>query len=156
MLTDAREIYRFARAWLKAHGYSGRFIVMGRSLGSASALELASAYPAEVDGLIIDSGFAHLVPLLARLGAAVPREAESRDAVGQAAKIGAYCGPTLIIHGTRDVIIPIRDAEDLYAASPSASKALMRVEGAGHNDILAVDPRQYFKAVGKLARGDAR
>jgi pimeloyl-ACP methyl ester carboxylesterase len=156
MLSDAGAIYLAARQWLKERGYDGRFIVMGRSLGSASALQLASSYPREIDGLIIDSGFAHLVPLLARLGAPVPRGAATQDAAAQIGKVRGYAGPTLIIHGTRDVIIPVQDAEDLYAASPSTAKHLMRVPGAGHNDILAVDLRGYFKAVGTLARGEAR
>lgn len=156
MLADARTVYTFARTWLKERGCNGRFIVMGRSLGSASALELAAAYPHEIDGVIIDSGFAHLVPLLSRLGAQTPAGGGMRDAAGQEAKIRAYAGPTLIIHGTRDMIIPMRDAEDLYGASPSAAKVLMKVPGAGHNDILAVDVRGYFRAVAKLAYGDSR
>ena len=154
MLADARAVYAFARAWLQERGYSGRFIVMGRSMGSASALELASAYGHDVDGLIIDSGFAHLGPLLTRLGASVPPCADVHDVTaGQIAKMQAYRGPTLIIHGTRDFIIPISDAEELYTVCPSPVKALMRVEGAGHNDILTVGFRQYFAAIGKLGQG---
>ena len=65
----------------------------------------------------------------------------------------AYPGPTLIIHGTRDVIIPIRDAEDLYRAAPGTDKRLLRVEDAGHNDIMAVGHQEYFDAVTRLAHG---
>jgi pimeloyl-ACP methyl ester carboxylesterase len=156
MLADARTVHAFARTWLKDHGYSGRFIVMGRSLGSASALELASARGQEIDGLIIDSGFAHLGALLARLGAPVPAGADADDqAVGQIAKMRTYAGPTLIIHGARDFIIPIGDAEDLHKACPNPAKELVRIEGAGHNDILAVAFRQYFDAIGVLAQGIA-
>jgi pimeloyl-ACP methyl ester carboxylesterase len=153
MLADARAVYAFAKGWLKERGYSGRFIVMGRSLGSAPALELAAAYGEAVDGLVIDSGFAHLGPLLARLGASVPAGVDAKDlVVGQIAKMQTYRGPTLIIHGTRDFIIPIGDAEELYKVCPSPAKEFLRVEGAGHNDILAVGFRQYFAAIGKLAQ----
>ena len=156
MLADSRVVYEFARTWLQERGYRGRFIVMGRSMGSAAALELASAYGQGIDGLVIDSGFAHLGPLLARLGASVPAGVDVDDpAVGQLAKMRAYKGPTLIIHGTRDFIIPISDAEDLLKASPNPAKELLRIEGAGHNDILASGFRQYFAAIGKLAGGSA-
>ena len=152
MLADARQIGAFAKRWLLERGYAGRFIVMGRSLGSASALEIASTSPREVDGLIVDSGFAHFVPLLERLGASVPAHADADDkAVGQLAKMRAYRGPTLIIHGTRDCIIPVSDAEDLYRAASGTGRRLLRIEGAGHNDLLAVGPREFFEAVSGLA-----
>jgi pimeloyl-ACP methyl ester carboxylesterase len=154
MLADAKAICAFAKAWLRDRGYAGRFVVMGRSLGSASALELASAHGGEIDGLIIESGFAHLVPLLTRLGASMPEGVDVEDsAVGQIAKMGAYSGPTLILHGAEDFIIPIRDAEDLYRAAPGTNKRLLRIEGAGHNDIMAVGHQEYFDAVGALAFG---
>jgi fermentation-respiration switch protein FrsA (DUF1100 family) len=152
MLADARSIYAFARTWLRERGFNGRFIVMGRSLGSASALELAAARAPEVDGLILDSGFAHLVPLLNRLGASVPPQAQDH-LVGQIEKMRTYSGPTSIIHGTQDFIIPISDAEDLYNASPSSNKRLLRVKGAGHNNSLAFALREYFTSVTRLAQG---
>lgn len=152
MLGDARAVHAFAREWLAKRGYGGRLIVMGRSLGSASALEVAAADGSRVDGLIIDSGFAYLVPLLARLGAVVPEPAnDSESGTGQLVKMQAYRGPTLVIHGPRDAIIPFGDAEDLFRACSSPSKTLLNIEGAGHNDLLAVGFRKYFEAVGKLA-----
>jgi hypothetical protein len=45
MLADARAIFDFVIGRLAEQGYTNRVVVMGRSLGSASALELASAYP---------------------------------------------------------------------------------------------------------------
>jgi fermentation-respiration switch protein FrsA (DUF1100 family) len=154
LLADARASEAFARSWLADRGYRGRLIVMGRSLGSAAALELAAACGERIDGLIVDSGFAHLAPLLRRLGAPVPEDADGGDRlVGQLEKIRRYDGPTLIIHGALDFIIPIGDALDLQAASPSADKRLLRIEGAGHNDVMAVAGRAYFEAVSRLAWG---
>ena len=40
---------------------------MGRSLGSAPALELTGHHPEAIAGLILESGFAHTGPLLRRL-----------------------------------------------------------------------------------------
>ncbi len=152
MLADAGTVYDFARAWLRERGYGGRFIVMGRSLGSAPALHLVAAHGPDVDALIIDSGFAHIVPLLNRLGASVPLDAVDHG-VGQLANMKAYEGPALIIHGTHDMIIPIGDAEDLKRASGHRDTRLVRIEGAGHNNIMAVAFREYFDAVARVAHG---
>ena len=68
MMKDCHSILSFVRQWLQENGYHGHLIVMGRSLGSASALELAQAYPTDIDALIIESGFALAAPLLRLLG----------------------------------------------------------------------------------------
>lgn len=68
MMRDCHTIYDFTKKWLSDNGCTGRFIVMGRSLGSAPALELASAHEDKIDGLIIESGFALAEPLLKLLG----------------------------------------------------------------------------------------
>lgn len=47
---------------------AGKLFVMGRSLGSASAIEIASTYASEIGGLIVESGFAYIIPLLKLLG----------------------------------------------------------------------------------------
>lgn len=57
MLGDSHHILDYARIRLEANGYGGPLVVMGRSLGSAPALELA-AHRDGIDGLIIESGFA--------------------------------------------------------------------------------------------------
>jgi pimeloyl-ACP methyl ester carboxylesterase len=69
MMRDCHVIFEFVKQWLEKNRYTGSFIVMGRSLGSASALELAANYKDRIDALIIESGFAHAGPLLQLLGA---------------------------------------------------------------------------------------
>jgi len=68
MMRDCHVIFDFVQDWLKENGCKGPFLVMGRSLGSASALELASHYQSQIDGLIVESGFAYDGPLLRLLG----------------------------------------------------------------------------------------
>lgn len=150
MLADARAIFKHAQQWLSSRNHTGPLIVMGRSLGSASALELASTYPAELAGLIIDSGFADAVALLVRLGATPPPEGFADHELRQEQKIAAYDGPTLIIHGTADFIIPCTDADALYRASPGPRKRLLKIAGAGHNNLMMVGMQDYMKAVAEL------
>jgi hypothetical protein len=152
MMRDAHLIYAFVRTWLKANGFPGPLFVMGRSLGSASALEIAANYGEEIDGLIIESGFAYAVPLLKLLGVRVwAMELKEEDGFGNLEKIAVYEGPTLIIHAEYDHIIPFSDGEALWEASPAADKTLLKIPGANHNDIFLRGIKEYFDSIKSLA-----
>ena len=152
MMQDCHAILAFARDWLEARGVSGPLLVMGRSLGSASALELAASHPDRVDGLIIESGFAYAIPLLKLLGVPVwTIDLKEEDGFGNLEKIAAYEGPTLIIHAEHDHIIPFADGEALWEASSAADKKLLQIPGANHNDIFLHGIREYFDSIKSLA-----
>ncbi|MFZ2088014.1 MAG: alpha/beta fold hydrolase, partial [Desulfobaccales bacterium] len=68
LMADCHVILAFVRDWLHQRTFSGPLVVMGRSLGSAAALELAAFHQDLLDGLIIESGFAYVGPLLELLG----------------------------------------------------------------------------------------
>jgi hypothetical protein len=151
MLSDSHLILAYVRQWLTNHRQTGPLIVMGRSLGSASALELAAAHPGQVDGLIVESGFAYAEPLLKLLGVSLERLGFREDqGFGNLNKIGLYAGPTLIIHAQYDHIIPFSDGQALYHASDAAHKRLLRIDGANHNDIFAHGLTLYLQAVRDL------
>ena len=83
---------------------------MGRSLGSASVLELAAAYPEKVAGLIIESGFALAGPLLQLLGVNPASLGFTEESgFNHLAKIRTWHKPLLIIHAEFDHIIPFSD-----------------------------------------------
>ena len=122
--------------------------VMGRSLGSVPAIHLARERGGNFAGLIVESGFADSAALLLRIGAPPDRlQPGIPDPFDNAGKMASVHLPLLVIHGTEDLLIPVTDAEALYAASPSTQKAFLRVRGAGHNDLLSVDPEGYFRAI---------
>ena len=152
MMHDCHTIYDFTRKWLAANGYTGRFIVMGRSLGSASALELVSAHAEQIDGLIIESGFALAEPLLRLLGVDLRdlNFTESRG-FGNLEKIKRFQKPVLIIHAEFDHIIPYSDALQLYAESTSSDKTLLKIPGANHNDIFSRGLMEYMSAIKSFA-----
>ena len=153
MMRDCHAIFEFSAKWLKDRGYTGPFIAMGRSLGSASALELAFHYRDRMSGLIIESGFAYGGPLLRLLGI-------NPDALGfteekgfrNLDKIRTWDKPALIIHAERDQIIPFSEGEALYHACPSSEKTLLKIPAAGHNDIFVRGLREYLREVDALAR----
>jgi pimeloyl-ACP methyl ester carboxylesterase len=126
----------------------GDIYVMGRSLGSAAALEIVDRAEEGVAGLIIESGFAYTFALIERIGfLQVPDGDEERDGFGNLDKISRADLPTLIIHGERDWIIPVGDGIALYEASPATDKRLLTIPSAGHNDLMMLGHRAYFDTI---------
>jgi len=153
MMRDCHIIFDFVKKWLRDQGCGGPFILMGRSLGSASALELAARYSDRVDGLIVESGFAFSGPLLQLLGVNLRAIGFREDAgLGNLDKIRRVDKPTLIIHAELDHIIPFSDGQALYDASPAPDKTLLKIPRANHNDIFMLGLREYMAAVGVLAQ----
>jgi fermentation-respiration switch protein FrsA (DUF1100 family) len=153
MMRDCHGIFEFSVKWLKDKGCTGPLIAMGRSLGSASALELASHYRDRMSGLIIESGFAYAGPLLRLLGIN-PEAIGFKEEKGfrNLAKIKTWDKPALIIHAEHDQIIPFAEGQALYEACPSSEKTLLKIPFADHNDIFARGLREYLREVEALAR----
>jgi fermentation-respiration switch protein FrsA (DUF1100 family) len=152
MMADCHQIFAFVREWLPDQNYPGALIIMGRSLGSAPALELAAAYPEQVGALIVESGFAFAGPLLQLLGVDLAAIGfQEKAGFGNVDKIRAYTGPTLIIHAQYDHIIPFSDGQTLYDASGATDKTLLKIPGANHNDILMQGLAPYMAAIKELA-----
>ena len=151
LLADSHTIFREVSAWLQEQNRNGLLIIMGRSLGSVPALEVASSYQDEICGLILDSGFARTMPLLDRLGVATESlgisEADGFTNFGKIRDIGK---PTLIIHGQNDEIIPSNEADILMANSGTMRKQLLVATGCGHNDILQRCGELYFQAISQF------
>jgi uncharacterized protein len=148
MMRDCHVIYQFIRRWLDDNGCSGPFIVMGRSLGSASVIELAAHYRDAIDGLIVESGFAYAEPLLRLLGIDARRLGfKEEEGFRNVDKIRAYDKPTLIIHAEHDHIIPFSDGQALYEACGAPRKTLVKIPGANHNDIFMRGFAQYMTTI---------
>jgi pimeloyl-ACP methyl ester carboxylesterase len=148
MLADAHAVLDHARVWLRDEGCTGPLVVMGRSLGSASALELAAAHADVVAGLVIESGFAHSQTLLDLVGLDMERAGVTEaEGFRHLEKIAGFTKPTLVIHAENDEILPFADGRDLYAAAGAAQKRLLTIRGAGHNDIFFVGLAEYLQAL---------
>lgn len=157
LLADAHaaldEITRLAAA----DGGRVPIVVMGRSLGSAPAIELASSRSGDVAALVVESGFARIIPLLELLGVPARRLGVTEEhGPRNLQKMEKVSLPTLILHAENDTIIPIEDAEMLFNACRDSAKVFLRVPHAGHNDIQYRAGRQYFDAIrallGRLGR----
>jgi pimeloyl-ACP methyl ester carboxylesterase len=151
MMQDCRTIFDFTRRWLRDNSYTGPLVVMGRSLGSASALELAWQYPDKIDALVIESGFAYAGPLLQLLGVNLAAVGFEKTAgFGHTDKIKTFKKPTLIIHAEYDHIIPFSDGQALFDACSSPDKSFLKIPGANHNDIFIRGMAEYLTALKSL------
>ena len=147
-LSDAHIILDYTLKHLKTHNYFGSLILMGRSLGSVSVLELTKRYPHDFSGLIIESGFADEEPLFTLIGTTPDSVGfKKEDGFLNGEKIKNYTGPLLIIHAEQDHIIPFSQGELLYTLCPSNNKKLLPIPNANHNNILGVAPQKYFMEV---------
>jgi len=151
MLADARILYTELRNWLYTNQYTGAVFLMGRSLGSACAIDLAAEYNDEIKGLIIDSGFAETLPLAQTLGLDMSQlNITEEETFNNKRKIESVTQPTFMLHGRMDQLIPVLQAERLMAASGARSKELQIVPGADHNDLIAIGGMLYFETIKKF------
>ena len=162
LLTDAVSIFEATdKIFADQNLTPTRFYVMGRSLGSASAIEVARYAGSrtdgslQLDGLIIESGFADTFALIARLGGPTIQADDAKQGFGNASKISQITIPTLIIHGKADFLIPASEGQTLYDRSAATDKQLVLIPGAGHNDLMIVGMEQYFGAINQFVnQGD--
>lgn len=150
MFGDAVAVGRFVTSWLQQSGFSGPLFVMGRSLGSASAIEVALEMGGQLKGLVIESGFAETLPLAESLGIDITG-LEEQDCFNNCEKIARIKLPTLIMHGARDQLIPVRQAEKLQMHSDARNKQFLVIPGADHNSLIAVAGDHYFAGIRKFA-----
>jgi pimeloyl-ACP methyl ester carboxylesterase len=157
LLADAVATYERTASILLENEFKTRpLFIMGRSLGSAAAIEIARLAEGALDGLIIESGFAYTLPLLATLGLRWNTDAtdEARDGFGNLKKIAQVRVPTLIIHGEDDRLIPVNNAYALHEGCSAAGKRLVTIPGVGHNDVMIAGQRPYFEALYTFVTGE--
>jgi hypothetical protein len=110
-------------------------------------------YAADIDGLIVESGFAYAGPLLTLLGIDTAEIGfKENEGFGNIDKIHAFTKPTLIIHAENDHIIPFSDGQALFEACSAKDKIFLKISGANHNDIFMHGLKDYMAAVTKLTQ----
>ncbi len=113
-------------------------VLYGESLGTGVAIELAAGLPADKApaGLVLEAPYTSILdigrrsyPLVARWLHWLGNPWVSRDAIARVPV------PTLILHGTRDAVVPPEMGQALFELSPARDKQLVLVDGAGHADV---------------------
>jgi len=138
ILADARA----ARAWLaeEAGIAETQIVLMGRSLGGAVAVDLATDNGARA--LVLESTFSSMHDLAAHHYPWFPVRYLMRTKLDSSAKIAGYRGPLLQSHSEADTIVPIEFGRRLFAAAEaSRPREFFPFDGLDHNDPL---PRSYY------------
>ncbi len=149
MIGDAHTIFQGFTEIIEKEGFKESLFIMGRSLGSMPAIELAFNYQDKICGLLIESGAANNFRRLWNY-LVVP---EKETVLGEEGlflnkvKIRQVHKPTLIIHGEYDQIISVEEGEELYQNSGAQDKRILIIPGAGHNDVMVVKQSLYFDTV---------
>jgi len=147
ILTFSEDI-RNALDFLDVNNFKGPFILLGHSMGGASTL-LTTAEDERVKGAISIASFADIEEILKRsilrkglskkLGSFIINAIE-RSLGREFQEISPYVSikrikvPLLLIHGTDDETVLIKDAYRLKKENPAAE--LFVVEGADHVTVL--------------------
>jgi len=151
MSIDAVSIFPQYMDLLKECDLSGPIFVMGRSLGSSPALDLAVRFQDRIAGLILESGFAHTFRLLEKLGVD-PRSMDgSRELfVSNLEKMKKMILPVLVIHGEIDEIIPLSDGQALFKTAGHQVREILVIPRAGHNTLLILGFGEYMEAISRF------
>jgi uncharacterized protein len=151
LLPDSNALFVQLKGWLSDHGYSGALFVMGRSLGSASAIDVAVNHSEAISGLVIESGFAKTLPLAKVLGVDLEKMGITEEQTfNNSGKIEQFTKPTFILHGQYDQLIPLWQAETMHAECGAKTKELQIVPGADHNSLIAYAGILYFQTIQKF------
>ncbi|HKW85068.1 MAG TPA: alpha/beta fold hydrolase [Burkholderiaceae bacterium] len=110
-------------------------VVIGRSLGSGVAIQLASARP--VDRLVLITPYDSLQDLAAQQFPYMPVRWLLRDKFESGTFAAKLTTPTLLIAAENDEVIPRSSTDALHARFAADVATLRVVPGTGHNTISA-------------------
>jgi fermentation-respiration switch protein FrsA (DUF1100 family) len=119
-----------------------RIIALGQSLGTAVAAELAARY--EVGGIVLEAPFPSARALARRFYWFVPGLPwliRSRFEISRnlALANSKFAAPLLVIHCTRDPVIPFTFGQQVYDAAPQP-KSFVAINGECHEEATLIDP----------------
>ncbi|MGE5270871.1 MAG: alpha/beta hydrolase [Thiohalocapsa sp.] len=124
---------RAALAFVAEAGIAGnRIVLYGESLGSAVAVAMAAE--AAVAALILESPFTSIAAVAQHHYRFIPAALLIWDRFDAAARIGRVRAPILVVQGGRDVVVPARFGEALFAMAPQPKQRWLAPE-AGHENL---------------------
>jgi uncharacterized protein len=128
LLYDAEAAHAFA---VSRHPVA-QIVLWGHSLGSGVAVALAVTRP--VAKLVLEAPFTSTADVAQRIFPLVPVRRLMHDQFRSDQRISAVTASILILHGARDIVVPIALGERLYRLA-SEPKRFMCYPQGGHDDL---------------------
>ena len=130
LLTDANTAYD----WLMAKGIAPQSIaLLGESLGSGVAVQLAARK--QVGAIALNAPYTSTADVAARIYWWLPVHVLMKDQYRSMDLISQVKAPLLVVHGDRDILIPLEFGKRLFAAA-NEPKELEVVQGFGHEAMF--------------------
>ena len=107
-------------------------VLYGESIGSATAVEMATQY--SVKALILETPFSSLYSVASKRYYFIPVKWLLKDRFMNSEKIHKVKMPLLILHGHRDLVIPFEEAKSLFSLANEPKEFIDFPEG-NHNDL---------------------
>jgi len=124
-----------------------RIVIVGRSLGSGAAIDLASRKP--VAGLATFSAFTSMNEMARKVLPIFPTSLFLRHHFDNEQKIPAVKCPVFLAHGTSDGLVPFGMMTRL-AAKATQPVTSVPVQGADHNDLFIVGGDELMNKLGEF------
>lgn len=138
---------RSALGYLDRNGWPReQVMVFGRSLGGAVAAWLGAREP--VGGVVIESAFASVPDMAAKLYPWLPVRWLSRFHYDTEKAVSRTSNPILVVHSPEDEIIPFDQGRKVFAATKGKGEFL-EIAG-GHNDGFLVSGAVYTDGIDRF------
>ncbi|RKX59578.1 MAG: hypothetical protein DRP28_02920 [Thermodesulfobacteriota bacterium] len=145
LLQDAGAFYQVVKDWYATEQRTGPVVFMGRSLGSAIALDLACHYCDDSLALIMESAFDSTEDFLSGKGIRINESWPSgEDPFSNRSKMSNYSKAVLFLHSHRDEVVSLNQIEWLVAESRSKATQLQIVPSESREDIAEKAGDLYF------------
>ncbi len=146
IISDGRAAIRLVqeRGWSKGK----QLVFFGESLGCAVVIALAVEPALEVrpERMILEAPFYSLHAMGQALLLLRPLAFLVKDDLNSARLIPQLRVPLLVIHGTRDGLVPFQQGRALYELAPSP-KQFYPIPGGEHVGLYRVAGQQYFQTI---------
>jgi len=142
MRNDARALFTMV------HGRHRDVMVIGRSLGSSLAIQLAAECP--VSRLVLVAPCESILAIASRVAPFLPMRLLLRDPWQSWRYAPRVTCPTLILAASHDEIVPMSDTRKLFAAFQPGVATLRVIDGTDHNSVS--DPEEFWEALAEEKR----
>lgn len=148
LLTNASELLAAVLAELQEQEYTGLVFLVGNGLSNLCVISLAKSHAKNIRGIILESSIGPTVEYLQACG--VDTEVlgiHEEDGLGIIENIALIELPVLILHGAKDPLVSVTEAECIHANCGARSKQFFVIPGATRGDIPQVAGKLYFQTI---------